>query len=84
MANNNSAITAKVTNLAEEVFRNHSDHLTRSDVKAWLLEIMTKSGDADAWDEQKFTELFLEIDRDGSGSVTRDEFEIFVRRIADL
>ncbi len=83
-------IDKKIQAFMAEVFSTHSiqtdeeEAIPRENAEKLLKELMGEYGEMDAWNDKEFDLCYREFDRDGGGTINKEEFEGFVRRFANL
>ena len=73
-------VERKVRELREEIFGRYNPHGTQVDkdgnpwiskeqLREFIIEIMTESGEFEAWDEKDFDDGYNQFDKDRSGQI---------------
>ncbi len=58
--------------------------LTKDQARDFVKDIMEEAGEGDAWNEEEFEKCYRQFDRDGGGTISKDEFKDFIKKFAKL
>ena len=80
----NKVIQQCVDDIWSEYDKDNSGFLDKEETKQFVKNTLNEMQDNNDFSETDFEACFLDFDRDGSGTVHRNEMAIFIKKVAGL